>query len=71
MARELPAIVHDRVCLSLTEEIVEKGERIVLPLSDDGVNVDVLLGAAHCSWFRDLEFDPYVSCSETNTVTAL
>jgi hypothetical protein len=71
MACELPAILHDHVCLSLTEEITQTGERLILPLSDDGVRVNVLLGAAHCPWFRDLEFDPFVTSSETTTVTAL
>lgn len=71
MVCELPAIVHDRVCLSLTDEIAQNGERIILPLSDDGVNVNALLGASQCDWLRDLEFDPYVTCSETTTVTAL
>jgi hypothetical protein len=71
MVSKLPAIVHDRVCLSLTEEIAKNGERLILPLSDDGVNVNALLGASHCDWLRDLEFDPYVAYSETTTVTAL
>lgn len=71
MVCELPAIVHDRVCLSLTEEIVCNGERMILPLSDDGGYVNVLFGAAHCNWGQNLEFDPYVSYSETTTVTAL
>jgi len=71
MACELPAIVHDRICLSLTEEIACNGERMILPLSDDGVRVNVLLGAAHGNWDRELEFDPYVTCSEITTVTAL
>ena len=71
MACELPAVLHDHVCLSLTEELTETGERLILPLSDDGVRVNVLLGIAHCSWVQDLEFDPYVSCSVTTTVTAL
>ena len=71
MVRELPSIVHDRVCLSLTDEIAKNGERIVLPMSDDGVHVNALLGASHCGWLRDLEFDPYVAYSETTTVTAL
>jgi hypothetical protein len=71
MACELPAIIHESVCLSLTEEIARNGERMILPLSDDGVSVNVLLGAAHGNWGRDLEFDPYVSCTETTTVTAL
>ena len=71
MACELPAIIYDRICLSLTDEISRNGERMILPLSDDGVRVNVLLGAAHGNWDRDLEFDPYVSCTETTTVTAL
>jgi hypothetical protein len=71
MACELPAIIHDRICLSLTEEIAQNGERVILPLSDDGRSVNVLLGAAQFTWRRDLEFDPYVSCSETTTVTTL
>ena len=71
MACELPAILHDRVCLSLTEEITQTGEHLILPLSDDGVRVNLLLGAAHRAWFHDLEFDPYVTCSETTTVTAI
>jgi hypothetical protein len=69
MVRELPSIVHDRVCLSLTDEIAKNGERIVLPMSDDGVHVNALLGACHCGWLRDLEFDPFVTYSETTTVT--
>jgi hypothetical protein len=60
MVRELPAIVHDRVCLSLTDEIAQIGERIIFPLSDDGVSVNALLGAERCDWLHDLEFDPYV-----------
>ena len=68
-ARELPAIVHDRVCVSLTDQIAKNGERIILPLSDDGAQVNALLGASHCDWLRDLEFDPYVAYSETTTVT--
>lgn len=71
MACELPAIIHESVCLSLTDEIARNGERMILPLSDDGVSVNILLGAAHGNWGRDLEFDPYVSCTETTTVTAL
>lgn len=71
MACELPAIIHESVCLSLTQEIARTGERMILPLSEDGVSVNVLLGTAHGNWDRDLEFDPYVSCTETTTVTAL
>ena len=70
MALELPAIVYDRACLSLTEEITRNGERIVLPLSDDGRTVNALLGATHRDWFRDLEFDPFTTYSETTTVAA-
>ncbi len=71
MAIDSLAIVYDRACLSLTEEITRNGERIILPLSDDGRTVNALLGATHRDWFRDLEFDPYTTCSETTTVTAL
>lgn len=71
MAVDSPAIVYDRTCLSLTEEITKNGERIILPLSDDGRTVNVLLGATHRDWFRDLEFDPYVTCSETTAIAAL
>ena len=71
MAIDLPAIVHDRTCLSLTEEITKKGERIILPLSDDGRTVNALLGATHRTWFRELEFDPFTAYSETTTVTVL
>ena len=71
MAIDLPAIVYNRTCLSLTEEITRNGERIILPLSDDGRTVNALLGATHRDWFRDLEFDPYTTCSEATTVTAL
>ena len=71
MAIELPAIVYDRACLSLTEEITRNGERIIPPLSDDGRTVNALLGATHRDWFRDLEFDPFTSYSETTTVAAL
>jgi len=71
MAIDLPAIVYDRACLSLTEEITRKGEQIILPLSDDGRTVNGLLGATHRDWFRDLEFDPYTAYSETTTVAAL
>lgn len=70
-ARERPAIVHDRISLSLTDEIAKSGERVILPLSDDGERVNALLGASHCDWLRDLEFDPYVAYVETTTVTAL
>ncbi len=69
--RERPAIVHDRVSLSLAEEISKSGERLILPLSDDGTRVTALLGASQCDWLRDLEFDPYVCVSETTTVTGL
>ena len=69
--RDGPAIVHDRISLSLAEEIAKSGERVILPLSDDGINVNALLGASYCDWLRDLEFDPYVTFSETTTVTAL
>ncbi len=31
----------------------------------------VLLGATHRDWFRDLEFDPFTTYSETTTVAAL
>ncbi len=71
MVRELPAIVHDSVCLSLTDEIAQNGERIIFPLSDEGVSVNALLGAEQCDWLHDLEFDPYVAYSETTAVTAL
>jgi hypothetical protein len=71
MALELPAIVYDRTCLSLTEEITRNGERIILPLSDDGRTVNALLGATHRDWFRDLELDPFATYSETTSVTAL
>ncbi len=70
MVTELPAIVHDRVSLSLADEIAKNGERIILPLSDDGRTVNVLLGATHRDWFHDLEFDPFTTYSETTTVTA-
>jgi primosomal replication protein N len=46
-------------------------ETDILPLSDDGRTVNALLGATHRDWFRDQEFDPYVTCSETTTVAAL
>jgi hypothetical protein len=71
MAIDLPAIIHDRACLSLTEEITRNGERIIMPLSDDGRTVNALLGATDRKWFRDLEFDPFTAFSETTTVTAL
>ena len=71
MVCQLPAIVHDRVCLTLTDEIARDGERIILPLSSDGVSVDALLGADECDWLHDLEYDPYATCSESSTVTAL
>lgn len=71
MTIDLPAVVHDRACLSLTEEITKKGERIMLPLSDDGKTVNALLGATYRNWFRELEFDPFTTYSETTTVTAL
>jgi hypothetical protein len=71
MATDLPAIIHDRACLSLTEEITRNGERIIMPLSDDGRTVNALLGATDRKWFRDLEFDPFTAFSETTTVTAL
>jgi hypothetical protein len=71
MAIELPAIIYNRGCLSLTEEITRKGERIILPLSDDGRTVNALLGATDRDWFRELEFDSFTSYSETDTVTAL
>lgn len=71
MACELPAILHDHICLSLSEEITQTGERLILPMSDDGVRVNVLLGTAYRPWVRDLEFDPFVTSSETTTVTAL
>jgi hypothetical protein len=71
MTCELPAIVHDRVCLSLADEIAQNGERIILPLSDDGARVNALLGAEQCDWLHDLEIDPYVAYSETTAVTAL
>jgi hypothetical protein len=71
MALELPAIIYDRTCLSLTEEITRTGERIILPLSDDGKTVNALLGASHRDWFRDLELDPFTTYSETTSVTAL
>jgi len=70
MALELPAIVYDRACLSLTEEISRNGERIILPLSDDGRTMNALLGATYRDWFRDLEFDPFAKYSETTTVAA-
>ena len=68
--RQGPAIVHDRVSLTLADEIAKSGERVMLPLSDDGKNVNALLGASQCDWLRDLEFDPFVTRSETTTVTA-
>lgn len=68
---QLPAIVYDRACLSLTEEVTKNGERIILPLSDNGRTVNALLGVTHRNWFRELEFDPYTTCSETTTVTRL
>jgi hypothetical protein len=71
MAIDLPAIIHDRARLSLAEEITRNGERIILPLSDDGRTVNALLGATDRKWFRDLEFDPFTTFSETTTVTAL
>ncbi len=43
----------------------------ILPLSDDGRTVNALLGATHRDWFRDLEFDPFTTYSETTTVAAL
>ena len=71
MVVDLPAITYDRTCLSLTEEIVRTGERLILPLSDDGRTVNALLGATHRNWFRDLEFDPFSTYSETTTIAAL
>ncbi len=71
IALELPAIVYDGACLFLTEEITRNGERIILPLSDDGRTVNALLGATYRDWFRDLEFNPFATYSETTTVAAL
>ena len=71
MAIDLPAIVYDRACLSLTEEITRNGQLIILPLSDDGRTVNALLGATYRDWFRDLEFDPFAAYSETTRVAAL
>lgn len=71
MAIELPAIVTVAGCLSLTDEITRNGERVILPLSDDGRTVNALLGATERDWFRELEFDPFTTYSETAAVTAL
>ena len=71
MVVDLPAITHDRTRLSLTEDFVRTGERLILPLSDDGRTVNALLGATHRNWFRDLEFDPFSTYSETTTIAAL
>jgi len=71
MVANVPAVVHDRACLSLTEEIQRTGERVILPLSDDGRRVNALIGATHRNWIYELEFDPFVAYSETTTVLAL
>ncbi len=71
LAIELPAVVHIAGCLSLTDEIARNGERVILPLSDDGRRVNALLGATKRNWFRELEFDPFATYSETASVIAL
>ena len=71
MAIDLPAIVYDRTHLSLTDAITKHGERIILPLSDDGRTVNALLGATRRDWFRDLEFDPFTTYSQTTRVAPL
>ena len=71
LAIELPAIVTVASCLSLTDEITRRGERVILPLSNDGRTVNALLGATERDWFRELEFDPFTTYSETAAVTAL
>ena len=49
----------------------QTGERIILPLSDDGKSVAGLLGATCRDWFRDLTFDGLSKSSQMTTRTEL
>lgn len=68
---EGPSVVHDFGRIYLEDEVFATGERIILPLSDDGKTVDGLLGASCRNWFRDLTQDGKLDTRQTSTVTPL
>ncbi len=66
-----PTIVHDYCEIRLANEMYATGERIILPLSDDGERVSGLLGASRRDWFRGLPLDVLSKSSQTTTLRSL
>lgn len=71
VASDGPCILHDIGRLYLEDEVFATGERIILPLSDDGREVTGLLGASCRDWHRDLELGGVLRSWQTATVTPL
>jgi hypothetical protein len=70
-AYEGPSIVHDFGRIYMQDEVFATGERIILPLSDDGREVNGLLGASCRDWYRDLALDGVLQSRQTATLTPL
>lgn len=70
-ATDGPAIVHDRGQILLEDEVFATGERIVLPLSEDGREVTGLLGASCRDWRREFGLDVHLQSRQWATVTPL
>jgi hypothetical protein len=70
-ASEGPTIVHDFGRIYLEGEVFATGERIILPLSDDGRKVSGLLGASCRDWHREIERDGVLRTSQMATLTPL
>lgn len=66
-----PRIVHDSCEIRLADKLFATGERIILPLSDDGETVSGLLGATRRDWFRGLPLEELSRSSQTTTLTSL
>lgn len=70
-ASEGPSIVHDFGRIYMQDEVFATSERIILPLSDDGREVNGLLGASCRDWYRDLALDGGLQSRQTATLTPL
>jgi hypothetical protein len=71
VASDGPAIVHDVGRLFLQGKVFATGERIILPLSDDGRGVTGLLGASCRDWYRHFDLDGALRSLQCATVTPL
>ena len=71
VASDGPCVIHDIGRLFLEDEVFATGERIILPLSDDGRGVTGLLGASCRDWYRELELEGALRSRQAATATPL